>query len=331
MRIVIATGIYPPEVGGPALYAEGVKKALEADGHEAPAVLFGSLRKYPSGVRHLLYAIKLWRAARGASAIFAFDAFSVGVPAVFIGKLRRIPVVIRIGGDFVWESYVERTADLVPLADFYRVWRALNLKERTERMMVGWMLRRAELAFNTPWLLQIWRAPYGIDASRAHVVENVIGQRIEHVAEADRSLLLYGRQIALKNTPAFRNAFEKARTAGVGLELKEGMVPYAELIEKIRACYAVAIPSISEVAPNAVIDAIRCGKPFLLTKYSGYAERFKDMGVIIDPLDEADMARGVRELADPEIYARLCANIAAFKGLRTYADVAREMLALVPV
>ena len=67
------------------------------------------------------------------------------------------------------------------------------------------------------------------------------------------------------------------------------MVPYAELIEKIRACYAVAIPSISEVAPNSVIDAIRCGVPFILTKYSGYAEKYKDMGIIIDPLSQVDM------------------------------------------
>ena len=56
MRIIIATGIYPPEVGGPALYAKGVKESLERAGNEAPVVLFGGLRRYPSGVRHLLYA-----------------------------------------------------------------------------------------------------------------------------------------------------------------------------------------------------------------------------------------------------------------------------------
>jgi hypothetical protein len=33
MRIIIATGIYPPEVGGPALYAKGVKESLERAGH----------------------------------------------------------------------------------------------------------------------------------------------------------------------------------------------------------------------------------------------------------------------------------------------------------
>ena len=329
MRIIIATGIYPPEVGGPALYAKGVKESLEHAGNVAPAVLFGALRRYPSGVRHILYAMKLWWAARGADAIFAFDTYSVGVPAALVGLIRRVPVVIRIGGDFVWESYIERTKDLVPLPDFYRTPRRLNLKERIAFKLVTWMLRHAQLAFNTPWLRDIWHEPYAIDFKRTHIVENVVGQRFTRAAETDRSVLLYGRQIALKNTPAFRAAFEKARATGVSLDLKEGMVPYAELIEKMRACYAVAIPSISEVAPNSVIDAIRCGVPFLLTKYSGYAEKYKNMGIIIDPLSQDDMARGIREITDPETYARLCANIAAYTDVRTYDDVAREMLAII--
>ncbi len=328
MRIIIATGIYPPEVGGPALYAKGVKESLERSGHDAPVVLFGGLRKYPSGVRHLLYAIKLWRVASGADAIFAFDTYSVGVPATLVAKLRRVPVVIRIGGDFVWESYAERTKDLVPLPDFYRVSRDLNRKERIAFKLVAWMLRHAELAFNTSWLADIWHEPYHLDDSRVHVVENMIGERLQRNTTTDRSILLYGRQIALKNTAAFRSAFEKARADGVDLDLEEGMVPYPELIEKMRASYAVAIPSISEVAPNSVIDALRCGVPFILTKYSGYAEKYKDMGIIVDPLDKSDLTQGITKLADPATYARLCANIAAYTEVRTYDDIAHEMLAI---
>lgn len=325
MRIIIATGIFPPEVGGPALYAKGVKEALEAEGHEAPAILFGGLRKYPSGLRHLLYAFKLFRASRGADAIFAFDSYSVGVPAAFVGMLLHVPVVVRIGGDFVWESYVERTKQRISLSHFYRETRALSLKEYVARVLIGWMLHHAELAFNTRWLLEIWREPYGISDVHGHIVGNVIGPRLPS-GGSDGTVLLYGRQIALKNAEAFRRAFEKANTS---LSLEEGSVPHEQFLERIRRAHAVALPSVSEVAPNAVIDAIRCGKPFLLTTYSGYAETFKELGVIVDPLDEEDMARGVRELADPEKYAYLCSRIAKFQAVRTYTDVAHEMLSLV--
>ena len=95
--------------------------------------------------------------------------------------------------------------------------------------------------------------------------------------------------------------------------------------------YAVVLPSLSEVTPNYIIDSILCGKPFLLTQHSGYAERFKNYGIIVDPLDENDMARGIRELATPEVYARLSANIARFSESHTYDDIAREFAAVAQI
>ncbi|HUO56414.1 MAG TPA: glycosyltransferase, partial [Candidatus Paceibacterota bacterium] len=264
----------------------------------------------------------------GAMAIFAFDTSIVGTSAAFVGMIRRIPVVIRVGGDFVWESYIERTKDLVPLTMFYTSPTHLNLKEQFARRLVGWTLRHSFPAFNTGWLLDIWREPYKIDKKRARVVSNVIPARAAQTETHNRSVLMYGRQIALKNTDAFRKAFQQA---SVDLELERGIIPFAELMEQMRTCYAVAVPSISEVAPNTIIEAITHGKPFLLSKYSGFAEKYKDFGIIIDPLDEADMQRGIREIADPDVYKRLCERIETFKEVRTYKDVADEFLDIIQV
>ncbi len=327
MRVVIATGIYPPEVGGPALYAQGVERALVEMGHIAPRVVFSALKKYPPGIRHLVYLWKLFFMARGADAIFAFDTFSAGVPAALVGSIRRIPVVVRVGGDFVWEHYIERTHERMPLSEFYRSKRPLNWTERIAFYLVSWMIGRSKLAFNTEWLLEIWREPYRIQASRAVVAPNVIGERLPSIG-TDNTILLYGRNIALKNSDAFKRAFEKARSHGVTLELEEGRVTHEELIERIRHAYAIAVPSISDVAPNTVIDAIRCGKPFILTKYSGYAERFGRLGVVVDPLSEDDMAEGIKKIADDETYKSLASRIADFKEVRTYRDVAEEFLKL---
>jgi len=178
MRFVIATGIYPPEIGGPALYAAGVKKALEETGHEAPVVLYGILRRFPTGLRHLLYACKLFVSARGADAIIAFDTYSAGVPAVWAARALGVRVLVRVGGDFVWESYVERTGARVPLPDFYARLPRLSIKERFAFVLVRSMLRHAELAFNTQWLIDIWRPVYGFSGERAHVAENIIPERI---------------------------------------------------------------------------------------------------------------------------------------------------------
>ena len=325
MRIVIATGIYPPDIGGPALYAEGVKTSFEGGGHSAPVVLFGTLKAYPTGVRHVLYTCKLLFVARKADAIIAFDTYSVGVPATLVGLLLRIPVVIRIGGDFVWERYVERTEKLLPLPHFYQKLPPLGVSGRIAFSLVRWMLSHAELAFNTQWLRDIWQPVYGFSPERAHVVDNAIGERIIG-KKSDRTLLLYGRSLVLKNASAFRRAFARARKRGLDLTLEERAVSHHKLIERIQHAHATVVPSISDVAPNTIVDGLRCGKPFLLSKYSGYAERFKEYGIIVDPLDEEDMARGMEALSDKKTYAALCTKIQTFTDVRTYADVANDFL-----
>lgn len=329
MRFAIATGIYPPEIGGPSFYSFELKCALERQGHAVKVVLYGALKRFPTGIRHALYAIKLLWRARGADAIISFDVYSTGLPASIVHTLSNTPLIIRIGGDFVWEMYIERTRDLVPLPDIYRRRDKWNWKERFSFSVSRWVLRRASVVFSSAWLLGIWKDVYKINPNRVHVIENAIGDKIESIAPTRKNFIFYTRQIALKNAFAFKRAFAKARIAHPEIELDEGIVPHDELVKRMRECYAVALPSISEVTPNYIIDAIRCGKPFLLTKYSGYAERFKDYGVIVDPLDEKDMARGIIELATAEIYQRLQSCIAMFKESHTYDDIARKFVAII--
>lgn len=328
MRIVIATGIYPPEVGGPAPYAAGVAEELKKMGHEPALALFSDLKVYPSGVRHVLYMFRLLRISKGAAAILAFDTGSTGVPAAVVARLRKLPLLIRIGGDFVWEKYVERSGEQMPLPKFYSSKPRLNLKERVAFFMIRWMLGQAQLAFNTAWLRDIWMKPYRLSPERAHVVENVIGEKIGSTGK-DNAVLLYGRKIKIKNIEAFKRAFARAEEHGVRLQLEEGLLPHDKLIERMRRAYAVAIPSLTDVAPNTVIDSILCGKPFILTKYSGYVERFGEFGIVVDPESEESMSRGLERIANESVYNDLAEKISHFDQERTYADVTREYLSIV--
>ena len=329
MKIVVATSIYPPEIGGPAYYAASLKESLEKQGHTVDVALYGALKKFPSGIRQALYTARLLARSRRADAIIAFDTFATGLPAALVHMLTGVPAVVRIGGDFVWELYIERTRDLLPLPEMYRHRERWSAKEKLAYSVTRFVLRRTHVVFSSAWQLEIWRSAYGLDPKRAHVIENAIEPRLEPAAPTRKNFIFYTRQIALKNAEAFNRAFAKAQEKYPDIELDEGMVPHAELLKRMRACYAVVLPSISDITPNYIIDAIRCGKPFLLTKYSGYAERFGQYGVIIDPLEEADMARGVERLADPTEYEKLRARIATFNELHTYDDIAREFVAAI--
>ena len=51
--------------------------------------------------------------------------------------------------------------------------------------------------------------------------------------------------------------------------------------------------------------------------------------MIIDPLDEADMTRGILELADVGRYAELTARCRSFTAWRGYDAIAREFLSVI--
>src|SRR5581483_7846403 len=81
MRIFVATGLYPPEPGGPATYTRLLEESLPARGFKVSVLPFRRVRWLPPGVRHAAYFALSVFYALGADIVYAQDAFSVGVPA----------------------------------------------------------------------------------------------------------------------------------------------------------------------------------------------------------------------------------------------------------
>ncbi len=120
MKITIATGLYPPEIGGPATYAAMLESELPARGFTITTVPFGLVRHLPKIVRHFAYAWKLWRASKGTDIIYALDPISVGVPALLVARLRRATFLVRLGGDYAWEQGRVRFGVRDTLDDFLK-------------------------------------------------------------------------------------------------------------------------------------------------------------------------------------------------------------------
>ena len=104
MKITIATGLYPPEIGGPATYTAMLERELPAYHIEVTVVPFGWVRHYPKIIRHFVYAWKLWQESRGSDCIYALDPVSVGLPALLAARLRGAIFLLRVPGDYAWEQ-----------------------------------------------------------------------------------------------------------------------------------------------------------------------------------------------------------------------------------
>lgn len=103
-KILIATGLYPPDIGGPATYSKMLEEMLPNEGIEVVIVPFGSVRVLPKGIRHIVYFFRLIRYARESDAVYALDAVSVGLPALWASKIAKKPFLVRLGGDYAWEQ-----------------------------------------------------------------------------------------------------------------------------------------------------------------------------------------------------------------------------------
>src|SRR6185436_7105604 len=97
-KILIATGIYPPQLGGPAQYAKNLHDVWVSQGYEVKVTIFGEFKKYPWGIRHIIFFLYIIPTVFWADYIFALDPFFAGA-VVILGKIFRKKVVFRTGGD----------------------------------------------------------------------------------------------------------------------------------------------------------------------------------------------------------------------------------------
>ncbi|MFC1721259.1 glycosyltransferase family 4 protein [Patescibacteria group bacterium] len=104
-HILIATGLYPPEIGGPATYSKLLENELPKHGFEVDVLPFSKVRHLPKIVRHIAYFFTVLWCARSVRLIIALDPVSVGMPAMFAAKLLRKKFILRVPGDYAWEQF----------------------------------------------------------------------------------------------------------------------------------------------------------------------------------------------------------------------------------
>jgi len=108
MKILIATGIYPPQIGGPATYAKLLYDELPKHGIDVDVLNFGDYIDRPKIIRHFLYFLELLKKAPSVDVIYAQDPVSVGLPALLVSQICHKKFLIRIAGDYAWEQSTQR-------------------------------------------------------------------------------------------------------------------------------------------------------------------------------------------------------------------------------
>ncbi len=117
MKILITTGIFPPDVGGPATQIERLASDLAKTGFDVTVLtygtpekkprafgLFGVSRKIPAGLRQFIYGFFVFCLAGRADAIYTTDLYSPGYFSMLAAKFFGKKFVVRFAGDSAWEA-----------------------------------------------------------------------------------------------------------------------------------------------------------------------------------------------------------------------------------
>lgn len=108
-NILVATPLFPPDIGGPATYSKILLDELPKSGIGVDIISFGTVRHLPKIIRHIIYFFKVLFLGRKADIIYAQDPVSVGFPSALAARLLGKRFILKVVGDYAWEQYRQRS------------------------------------------------------------------------------------------------------------------------------------------------------------------------------------------------------------------------------
>lgn len=312
MNALIVSGIWPPDVGGPASHAPEVARFLTARGHDVEVVITADRapapeafpihwvpRSKPPGVRHLAGVKLIRERAQRADVVYTTGTFGRSAAgSVLAGR----PFVVKLTADPAYERARRRGITDVSIAEFQEGGGGLQIAAL--RVARDQELRRAAHVITPSAYLRELAIAWGLSPDAVSVLPNPTPTVPELPAQAelraklgapDGPLLAFaGRLTAQK---ALRVALEAvAANPGVSLLLAgegperaelEGVIrelgigdrvrflgPLARqgVLELFRAADASILSSSWENFPHTVVEALAVGTPVLATSAGGVAE-----------------------------------------------------------
>jgi len=315
VRVVVVSGIWPPDVGGPASHAPALADALVEAGHTVEVVTTADLapdtqpypvhwvaRDRPAPLRHLAVAREVRRAAQGADRVYATTMVR---RAALGAALGRRPLVVKLVADEAYERERRAGRFAGTLEEFQAERRGLRL--RFLRATRTAALRRARcIVVPSAYLRQI-ATGWGLDPSRVDVVPNPAPEVPEHPTrdEARATLGIDGFALGVAGRLTAQKALGDtlealARVPDVALlvlgdgperaelERRAGELGLADrvrflgagtrddVIALFRAVDAALLTSAWENLPHTLLEALATGTPVIATAVGGIPEVVRD-------------------------------------------------------
>ena len=315
MRVLVVSGIWPPDVGGPASHAPDVAAFLRARGHAVEVVTTASAppapeaypvhwisRALPKGAIHVRTAAEIARRARAADVVYTTGMFGRSASGA---TLARRPYVVKLTADPAFERARRRGMVGGDVDEFQRSHGDVAI--RVLRIARDAELRHAAHVFTPSAYLRELALAWGVPAERVSVLPNPAPPlpelRPREVLRAERgldgpTLAFAGRLTAQKSLGVALEAVaavdgvtlaiagegderapleRRAAELGLGARVRFlGALPRERVLELFRAADAAILSSSWENFPHTVVEALAVGTPVIATAIGGVAEIVND-------------------------------------------------------
>jgi len=315
VRVLVVSGIWPPDVGGPASHAPDVAAFLRDRGHEVEVVITAAAapmredypvrwisRSLPKGAIHLRTGIEIARRGARANVVYTTGMFgrsSLGA------TLARRPYVVKLTADPAFER--ARRRDMVggnvdefqhtasgPAVRILRAARDTELEHAAHVFTPSGYLRELALSWGvaadrvsvlpnpTPPLPALpprndLRASFGLAAPALAFAGRLTAQKSLRVA-LEALAAVDGVELLIAGEGDERSTLERD-VAELGLDGRVrflGALPRARVVELFAAADAAILSSMWENFPHTVVEALAVGTPVLATASGGVAEVVRD-------------------------------------------------------
>lgn len=363
VKIIIASGIYPPDIGGPATYSQMIAEEFNKRGIKASVICYSDkkqgdatriLRKHNILIRYWLYFWNLLKLAKNADIIYAQGPISSGLPAMLVSKILGKKLVLRLGGDYIWERAIEKGKIWLKLGQYYQS--GVFKKQGIIFKVFNAVLKSSDLiVFSTKFQRDIYLKHLGLKEEKTTIIKNAFPDFRESFSPVSRSnqVLFAGRLIKLKNLEFLIHVFSEVlpkvnkdiqlRIIGDGPEKKklqdlvkkldleksiifEDKVPRQKLLQRIQECYFAVLPSLTEISPNFVLECIKLNKPVLCTRETGLYEDLKEDLVFFDPCSKEDFFDKFTWLLKEDNYIKYQNQIKNINTTRSWSELAEDHL-----
>jgi glycosyltransferase involved in cell wall biosynthesis len=342
VRILVTSGIFPPEIGGPATHVADLRAELVRRGHEVEVLtltdrarpigvdgVFRLPRRWAWPVRSAVALVWVARHARRFDVIYATGLAPVAVAG---SRIARRPVVLKVAGDPAWERGWRRgltTDEFESFQDSVGGRPAL----RAMRRLRNWTVRRGTAVITPSAHLAEGVRSWG--AHSVTVVPNgarVMASTLDRPAEQSPGLnaLFVGRLVPVKRVDVILDAVARVDAVrleiiGDGPELVHlrrhaterglehravftGAFDHERVLARLAAADVLLLASEHEGLPHVVVEALASGTPVVAARAGGITEAVTDGvdGLLVPRPTPEDLAAALRRLAfEPDLLETL--------------------------